>query len=280
MAFFPIPGVARYLIIANFAMMKKVLAYVVLFLAGCFSLAAQDGQAVYRMPKEGNFMRYLVEDGDTVYIAHIKPSYCTARGKKGKNWREYYRLVHNFGKVYNYAIEAGRIKRMIDSTYSASNMGSRAKEKYINAIQEDLLDKYEPILRQMTFSQGKLLISLIDRETGLTPYEIIRDYKNGTAAAFWQGIAKMFEGDLKRHYDPTGADAQIEDLVEIWNRGEYASVYWSIFGKNPEIGVVPVKGKKEMAQDRKAARKAEREAEKARKAAEKAARKAERDARR
>lgn len=272
---------ARYLIIANFAIeMKRLVSYAVLLLAGCLCAAAQDWQPVYKMPKEGNFMRYLVEEGDTVYIAHITPAYCRARGKNGKNWRDYYRLVHNFGKVYNYALEAGRLKREIDSTYAASNMGDRAKDKYIGAIQDDLLDKYEPVLREMTYSQGKLLISLIDRETGVTPYDIIHDYKSSAAAVFWQGIAKLFEGDLKRHFEPGGRDAEVEELVGIWNRGEYATLYYSIFGKNPEIGVVPVKGKKEMAKDRKAARKAEREAERERKAAEKAARKAEREARR
>ncbi|MBQ4286853.1 MAG: DUF4294 domain-containing protein, partial [Bacteroidales bacterium] len=119
-------------------------------------------------------------------------------------------------------------------------------------------------------------ISLIDRETGVTPYDIIRDYKSSAAAAFWQGIAKLFEGDLKRHYEPSGRDAEVEELIGIWNRGEYPTLYYSIFGKNPQIGVVPVKGKKEMAQDKKAAKKAEREAEKARRKAEREARRAER----
>ena len=258
-------------------MMKKVIAYAVLLMGLCLGAAAQDWQPVYRMPKEGNYMRYLVEDGDTVYIAHITPAYCRARGKKGKNWRDYYRLVHNFGKVYNYALEAGRLKREIDSTYAATSMGERAKDKYISAIQDDLLDKYEPVLREMTYSQGKLLISLIDRETGVTPYDIIRDYKSSAAAAFWQGIAKLFEGDLKRHYEPSGRDAEVEELIGIWNRGEYPTLYYSIFGKNPQIGVGPVKGKKEMAQDKKAAKKAEREAEKARRKAEREARRAERN---
>lgn len=234
------------------------------------------GQVVYKMPKEGNFMRYLVEDGDTVYIAHIKPSYCT--GKGSRNWREYYRLVHNFGKVYNYALEAGRLKREIDSTYAATNMSSRDQGKYIDAIQAELLDKYEPVLREMTYSQGKLLIVLIDRETGLTPYEIIKDYKSGTAAAFWQGIAKLFEGDLKKHYEPEGKDAATEDLIRIWNNGDYVSLYNSIFGKDPNIGEVPRYGKKAMAEKEKADKKAAREAEKQRKAEEKAAKKAAREA--
>ena len=247
----------------------------------CLGAYAQDkpvSQVVYKMPKEGNFMRYLVEDGDTVYIAKIRPSYCVAHGKAGRNWRDYYRLVHNFGKVYNYALEAGRLKREIDSTYAAAPMTVRMQEKYIGAIQNELLDKYEPVLREMTYSQGKLLIRLIDRETGVTPYDIIRDYKSSAAAVFWQGIAKLFEGDLKTHYDPQGKDRETEELIDIWNKGEYTTLYQSIFGKDPEIGVVPRYGKKAMAQQEKAAKKAAREAERARKAEEKAAKKAAREA--
>ena len=262
--------------------MRKLRAYIILCLCA-FAVGAPlghaqegstppSGQVVYKMPKEGNFMRYLVEDGDTVYIAHIRPSYCISKG--GRNWREYYRLVHNFGKVYNYALEAGRLKHVIDSTYATENMSSRDQNRYIEAIQDDLLDKYEPVLREMTYSQGKLLIVLIDRETGLTPYEIIRDYKSGTAAAFWQGIAKLFEGDLKKHYEPEGKDAATEDLVRVWNEGNYPSLYNSIFGKDPQIAQVPRTGKKAAAEKEKADRKAAREAEKARKAEEKAARKA------
>ena len=260
--------------------MKKLATYVLIFLAACLTCAAQEGRAVYKMPKTGNFMRYLVEDGDTVYIAKIRPSYCVTKGKHGRNWREYYKLVHNFGKVYNYALEAGRLKHEIDSTYAASPMSVRMQEKYINAIQEDLLHKYEPILRQMTYSQGKLLIRLIDRETGVTPYDIIRDYKSSAAAAFWQGIAKLFEGDLKTHYDPQGKDFETEELIKIWNDGEYFTLYNSIFGKDPEIGVVPRYGKKELARQEKEAKRAAREAEKARKAEERAAKKAAREAQR
>ena len=260
--------------------MKKLLSYIVMALAllFCACLAVHAQQVVYKMPKEGNFMRYLVEEGDTVYIAHIRAAYCTAKGNARRNWRDYYRLVHNFGKVYNYAIEAGRLKREIDSTYAATNMSSSMQSKYINAVQDELLDKYEPVLRQMTYSQGKLLIVLIDRETGVTPYDIIHDYKGSAAAFFWQGIAKMFEGDLKKHYDPADKDAETEELVQLWYQGEYPAIYRSIFGKDPEIAVVPKMGKKEIARQQKVAKKAARDAEKKRKAEERAARKAAREA--
>lgn len=202
-----------------------------------FQANAQDtggGQAVYRMPKKGNYMRYRVENGDTVYVETIKAAVKYASGK-GTDWRKENRLVHNFGKTYPYALEAGRLLREVDQTIDSQSLGRRKREKYINTIQQELLDRYEPVLRNMTVTQGKVLIKLIGRETGLTPYEIISDYKNGMAAGTWQGIAKLFGGDLKKEYDPDGEDRLIEELVKKWNSGEYPMLYMSIFGRYPEI---------------------------------------------
>lgn len=225
--------------------MKKM---VFAILATAFALAFQltssaqtvneDSQLVYKMPKTGNYMRYKVENGDTVYVASIRPAVKYAKGK-GTDWRKESRLLHNFGKTYPYALEARRVMDEVDNNIESNNLAKRKKEKYINALQKELLDKYEPVIRNMTVSQGKLLIKLIGRETGLTPYEIIHDYKNGMAAGTWQGIAKLFGGDLKKTYDPKGEDKAIEYLVQKWEIGDYPALYMSVFGRYPEIAVIP-----------------------------------------
>lgn len=194
-------------------------------------------KVVYKMPEEGSYMRYLVEDGDTIYIASIPAAIkFSDRGKR--DWRKDYRLLVNFSKTYPYALEAKRLLLEVDNTLEAENMGKRKRDKYINTIQQDLLDKYEPVLRKMTVTQGKLLIQLIGRETGLTPYDIINDYKNSMAAGLWQGIAKLFGGDLKKTYDPDGSDWRTEELVEIWQKGQFAQLYMSIIGVPPQIPVI------------------------------------------
>ena len=87
----------------------------------------------------------------------------------------------------------------------------------------------------MSIQQGALMIKLIDRETGQSSYSIIKEYKNSAAAGFWQGIAKMFDNDLKARYDPEGADKQIEELVQIWNAGYFPSLYWSVFWEDAPV---------------------------------------------
>ena len=216
--------------------MRRLAAYVFCAVALLATAATSAGQELLtRMPRGGNYMHYIISNGDTVYVETLRPAYSFARGRnRGRNWRDEYRLLHNFGKVYPYALEAGRLIAEVDSTIAADGLRRGKKDKYISTIQDGLLTAYEPVLREMTVSQGKLLIRLIDRETGITPYDLIKNYKSGAAAAFWQGIAKMFDGDLKRAYEPDGLDKATEELVRKWETGEYDALYWSVFGKMPE----------------------------------------------
>ena len=91
----------------------------------------------------------------------------------------------------------------------------------------------------MTISQGALLLKLIDRETGMPPYTVIKEYKSGAAAGFWQAVAKLFENDLKSQYDPEGEDRDTEELVQIWKAGAFKNLYWSVFWEDPPEIEVP-----------------------------------------
>lgn len=193
---------------------------------------------------QDKFLPYTVsEKGDTVYHDQIRPSYVYTGKKKGKQWRKYYKLVHNFSKAYPYALLARDLVRQTDSTIEAGNMGRRKRSRYVDKLQKDLFLAYEKPLRKMTISQGQLMLRLIDRETGMSPYELIKLYKNKMTAGFWQGVGKLFGADLKKRYDPEGIDKQTEELVEIWEKGEFEAFYFSIFGRFPEIPDVKSKSK-------------------------------------
>lgn len=71
----------------------------------------------------------------------------------------------------------------------------------------------------MTISDGKVLIKLIDRQTGRTGYDIIKEFKGGFTAAFWQGIACLFRNNLKDEFDPYGEDLLIEEIVTLVELG-------------------------------------------------------------
>lgn len=190
-----------------------------------------------------NSLRYIVEGTDTIYIDHINPSkvYSRLPRQKGREWRKYYRLVHNFSKAYPYALVARKLVREADSTIAADNLKRMKRDQYVSRVQKELFDVFEGQMRKMTVSQGALLMKLIDREVGKSSYSIIKDYKNGIAAGFWQGIAKIFGTDLKKPYDPEKEDKLTEELVKIWEAGDFQAFYFSIFWKDPPVMPIPEK---------------------------------------
>ena len=196
-------------------------------------------------PVSGGNMRMIVENGDTTFLDRLPAVYILSRGKhtSDKAWREYYKLVWRFARVYPYAQAAGVLVKQVDSTLNAEHYGFIRKDRYISAIQKELFRDFEGAFREMTISQGTVMIKLISRETGIPPYDIIKNYKSGLAAGFWQGVAKLFDNDLKSNYDPQGADKELEELVQAWHRGEFRDLYWSVFWEDPPVITLPEKYK-------------------------------------
>lgn len=211
----------------------NILIYLTLLSAFSLQSNAQSDKA----------LRYIVEGKDTIFIDEIRASkvYSRLPKQKGKEWRKYYRLVHNFSKTYPYALAARKIVQQADQTIEDRNLKRLKRDRYINTVQDELFEMFEGPLRNLTVSQGALLMKLIDREIGKSSYMIIKDYKSGIAATFWQGVAKLFGSDLKKPYDPTGEDANIEELVKIWEDGDFEAFYFSLFWKDPPIVEIPSK---------------------------------------
>lgn len=190
-----------------------------------------------------DFLPYFIEGSDTVYYDTIDPSkvYSKIPKQKGKEWRQYYRLVHNFSKAYPYALVARKLVIEADSIIAADKLKGAKREKYVNSVQKELFDVFEGQMRSLTVSQGALIMKLVDREVGKSSYNIIKGYKSGITAGFWQGIAKVFGSDLKKPYDPEGEDKETEELVKIWEDGEFPALYWSLFWQDPPELDIPEK---------------------------------------
>ena len=220
--------------------------------AGVEAFAQREVREAVRRdaPKEGVLMVYILRGpDDTLFIDNLSPIWVFPKGRKNKkDLKDYYRLVYNFNKVYPYALVAREIVAEADGELDrlgvADRRGGFKRTKYVNNMQDELFDVFEKPLRNMTFSQGKLLVKLIDREIGKSSYDIIKDYKSGVAAKFWQGVASLFDNDLKKRYDPTGDDAVTEYLVEQWELGYFDNLYYSIFYDLPPKVKVPERKKR------------------------------------
>ena len=208
-------------------MAKKILKYCILplfYLMYCnFTMGQKPGYAI----------GYEIVDGDTLYVDKISPAYVynrPERVKQSKEWRKFYRTVYNFGKVYPYALKAKEIMQDADSTIAHSNFTPKEREKYIKEYEKRLFREFEKPLRKLTITQGKLLLKLMDREMGISSFYVIKNYRGGAAAGFWQGIAKLFGSDLKKQYDRFGEDKMIEDLRQMYHDGRFWFLYHSLFG--------------------------------------------------
>ena len=202
-------------------------------------LSAQDQR------RELKVMEYYVNGKDTIYIDEIPPAVIHPRQTMSKrDWVKYYKRVHNFSKAYPYALMISQIINETDSTIEAEHFNKRQKEKFLNKKKDELIKDFDPVFRKLTLKQGLMMIRLIDRECGMTPYYILKNYLGGATASFWQGVAKLFKGNLKQPYDRFGEDKDLEELVGYWERGEFDNLYWMVFGKpRPEI-IVPERFKK------------------------------------
>jgi integrase len=133
-------------------------------------------------------------------------------GARKSDYRRYERLIYNIKKVYPYAkVVRLRLERVNEELKNIPD--EKDRKNYIKSIEKDVFAEYEDDIRQMTITQGRLLIKLIDRETQNTSYDLIREYRGKIAAGFWQGIARIFGTNLKEHYDADGEDLLIELII-------------------------------------------------------------------
>jgi hypothetical protein len=204
--------------------------------------ALRDAQAQSRRVVRGTPMYFeLDEHGDTVFMETLDPVWIFPKGRKMKDgdWRQYYKLVYNFNKVYPYALVGRKMMAQVDSTIAADVSKRSERTRYINDVEKELFRLFEKDIRNMTINQGLVLMRLVDRECGMSAFNIIKEYESGLAANFWQLVARIFSQNLKTRYDPTkGEDAKIEELCKIWDSGQWDPFYYSIFLERPARVVI------------------------------------------
>jgi hypothetical protein len=138
---------------------------------------------------------------------------------KNKRQRQRYsKLVRNIKITLPYARKAGKTINEINSELAYISK-EKERKAYLKRREKELFEEFETPLKKLTFSQGKLLIKLINRETGDTTYQLIKEYKGGVTAFFWQGIARLFGSNLKSEFDKDGDDRMIEHIIMLIDNG-------------------------------------------------------------
>jgi len=157
----------------------------------------------------------LISTTDSILRHIVLPEisiYPEPKDMSRKTARQYTALELKVKKVYPIAKMAATKLKEYNSVYLSFKKESERKA-YIKKIEKDLFAEYENEIRTMTVSQGRILIKLIDRETGQSSYEIIKEFKGGFSAFLWQSVARIFGHNLKSEYDAANEDSMIEYIV-------------------------------------------------------------------
>ena len=130
------------------------------------------------------------------------------------------RLASNVKKVYPYAKLAGAKMREYDSILA--NVHSEFDRHILmKQAEKEITDQYTAELKNLTISQGLILVRLIDRETGSTTYQVVQELRGKMRAFFYQGFARLWGYNLKTEFDPHNnpEDDEIDTIMILMERG-------------------------------------------------------------
>lgn len=143
-----------------------------------------------------------VVDGDTIPLVHLKTVVIVRKWAllSEKEIRKNQKLIRNVKKVLPYAKEAR--KRLQELEKEMAGMSAKKQKEYVKQVEQEVLDDFYEDLEKLTFSQGKVLLKLVDRETGNTSYTLVADLRGKFRASFYNTFARMFGFNMKERYDP------------------------------------------------------------------------------
>ena len=197
-------------------MIKTLSKFVNAFFCLVLSFLMKDVQAQSRYSVNDTILvPIIVYNGDTLIYREFDAVYVSGKmsAKQREAQRKWTRLRNAVYVTYPYAIHASAVINEINS-----NLPKMANEKdrknYIKSKEAALKKQFADPITSLSVYQGKVLMKLINRQTKNNCYELIKEYKGGLSAKFWQTLAWIFSSSLKQEYDPKGEDAEMEEIVK------------------------------------------------------------------
>jgi len=141
---------------------------------------------------QGQAVTMMIIEGDTLIIADLEEAQVASPRKfrSKEEYRHYLRMRYHATKVYPYAVEAIKVFREVE--YWAQDKNKRQRKKHIKRLQKDLKKKFEDPLRNLTRTQGRILVEMIEREIETPIFYIIKDMRGPIRAYWWHKIGKMY----------------------------------------------------------------------------------------
>jgi hypothetical protein len=165
-------------------------------------------------PNDTLIVPYIVYGGDTMTYAQLDmiSVYGEMSAEQRKARQKWTRLRNAVYITYPYAKRASYIINDVNQKLGSIKDPS-ARKKYLSSREKELKKEFTAPLTALSVYQGKVLMKLINRETSNSCYNLVKEYRGGFSARFWQTIAWVFGSSLKQDYDPKGEDADMELIV-------------------------------------------------------------------
>jgi len=198
--------------------MKNKLLYIIVLVAFYSSVSnAQNSTDI----NADDVVYGKIEDGDTIFVSSIEEVIIMPKPifKSKGDYRRYQKMVKNVKRVYPYAKIAGQKYQVVEQKLIALET-DKARKAYLKQVEKDIVNEYEDDLSKLTITQGRILIKLIDREIGETSYDLLKDFRGNFTAIFWQTLARIFGHNLKTHFDPTGEDKLLNEVLILIDNGQ------------------------------------------------------------
>lgn len=205
---------------------KRIYKFLIIFLLYTYLPAySQIGEDII-VPSEKPKTLYKIwgeiVNGDTIPSIRLPEVwvYADYPYKNKKQYEAWSKTKYNVKKVYPYAIlAAAKLKEYNAVLEKIPN--EKLRKAYMKTVEKELKAEFEEPLKKLSMNQGKILLKLIDRETGNTSYELVKDLRGGFQAFMWQSVARLFGSNMKSEYDPTGEDIMIERAIKLVEAGQY-----------------------------------------------------------
>ena len=191
----------------------KVYNFILLFVLLLSFGNSSQAQARYG-PNDTLLVPYIVYQGDTMTFKEMEMVYVFARMSAAQRdaYKKWTRLRNAVYVTYPYAKKAGVI--INDVTLHLKDFTEESKRKrYLGSREKELKKEFTEPLTNLSVYQGKILMKLINRETNNSCYDLIKEYRGGFTARFWQTVAWVIGSSLKQDYQPNSEDAEIEKIV-------------------------------------------------------------------
>lgn len=163
----------------------------------------------------------VLDRGDSIQYMEFSNVYVYPE-MEFKNHRQqdsYMRLVKNVKAVLPIAKDV-RYLLIETAEFLETLPNKKAKDEHMKRVEASIFKEYKPKMKKLTYSQGKLLIKLIDRECHSSSYDMIKAFMGPIRAGFWQVFAWGFGASLKKEYDPEGTDRLTERVVRMVESGQ------------------------------------------------------------